>query len=162
MGSFSETEVSIKFRFRNRGQLQVLFNNLRVPDFFRFIDDKGKNHGRVSGEEAFLICLARLSSTKTLHDLVADFGRDYSWITLSSDRRNESIVGDSMIIELIGYRNCPVSQKSYVVNCGDMESSLTLGRSLYFLLSTARTSSLIELELNRNEMEWELCELILR
>ena len=75
---------------------------------------------------------------------------------------NESIVGDSMIIELIGYRNCPVSQKSYVVNCGDMESSLTLGRSLYFLLSTARTSSLIELELDRNEMEWELRELILR
>ena len=98
VGSFSETEASIKFRFRNRGQLQLLFNNLRVPNFFRFIDDKGKNHGRVSGEEAFLIGLARLSSTKTLHDLVADFGRDYSWITLSSDGRNESMVGDSMII----------------------------------------------------------------
>ena len=61
VGSFSETEVSIKFRFRNRGQLQLLFDNLRVPNFFRFIDDDGKNHGRVSGEEAFLIGLACLS-----------------------------------------------------------------------------------------------------
>ena len=62
VGSFSETEVSIKFCFRKRGQLQLLFNNLRVPKFFRFIDDNGKSHRRVRGEEAFLIGLARLSS----------------------------------------------------------------------------------------------------
>ena len=79
------TEVSIKFRFCNRGQLQLLFNNLRIPIFFRFIDDNGKNHGRVRGEEAFLICLARLTSTKPLHDLVADFGLDYNWISRSFD-----------------------------------------------------------------------------
>ena len=57
----------------------------RIPNFFRFINDNGKNHGRVRGEEAFLICLARLTSTKPLHDLVADFGRDYSWISRSFD-----------------------------------------------------------------------------
>jgi hypothetical protein len=56
-----------------------------MPEFFRFIDDRGHNHGRVSGEEAFLIGLARLSSTKTLHDLVSDFGRDYTWISRSFD-----------------------------------------------------------------------------
>ena len=85
VGSFSETEVSIKFRFRDRGQLQLLFDNLRVPNFFRFIDDDGENHGRVRGDEAYLVGLARLSSTKTLHDLVADFGRDYTWISRSFD-----------------------------------------------------------------------------
>ena len=62
VGSFSETKVSIKFRFRKWGQLQLLCNNLRVPKIFRFIDDNGKSHGRVRGEEAFLIGLACLSS----------------------------------------------------------------------------------------------------
>lgn len=69
IASFEETGVNTMFRFRSKDQLVTLFNLLQVPRVFRFIDEeKKKNHGRVSGEEAFLISLARISSTKRLSD----------------------------------------------------------------------------------------------
>ena len=55
---------------RNESFYQISFSKvrtvatslLRVPKIFRFINDNGKRHRIVRGEEAFLTGLARLSS----------------------------------------------------------------------------------------------------
>ena len=71
--SFTDEQIKNNFNFQNRGQLHALYSCLRVP-----VEIRLDNGCLVSGEEALLVTIYRLSWPRKLTQIEEIFGRDYS------------------------------------------------------------------------------------
>lgn len=71
--SYSESDVPHSFRFRSTDQLSILLRLLQFPPTVVLL-----NGSVLSGEEVFLFGLRRLSYPSRYHDLIDEFGGEFS------------------------------------------------------------------------------------
>ena len=71
--TFTNEQIKNDFNFQNKDQLRVLFVCLKIPQSICL-----DNGCRVTGEEAFLVTIYRMSWPRKLTQIEDTFGRDYS------------------------------------------------------------------------------------